>query len=406
MASKGKTKDHATEYLETGNLPETPVGAESEDLDEQLDSLAEEQAEQEADIEVEAESEAEEEPKPAKDKKDAKKEDKPAKEESEEDEQAAEEDVDGNVADEDPNILPEEVEQLPRVQELLKSEEAVNILKDALTEGYAISTEDMPKAIEQLRLERADAHMFYQIIDGILPASTFLVNLENAYGKGEGRAKVVEPIYLSMADHLARNGFLEAYLGRLGFTLAPATAPDGTPAKAANPANFQEALKASNQLDPNKAIMDEINKLRQQISQGPAPVNADNQKYETAFENELKRLMAEKKVPEDFFADYKTGVVEMIKRYPGGSKAILDRIVKGNYSDVKRFFTNFNNNAIERAQKYNKSLTSTAKKVTTGKPGVKTPANKGNSAVKPNAAKKVKVITKEDRLSKALSLMK
>src|ERR1700704_1558681 len=189
MASKGNTKNAAEEYLRTGSAPEivTDEKPETENLDEQLDGLAAEQGDEEL-----QEAEAEKAPAPQ-DKKENKadkkapKEEKPAPEEAPE-EEGTEEDADGNVADVDPNALPAEVAELPRVQALLETEDQINILKDALTEGYAIDTADFPKAVQQLRLERSDAHMLYQIIDQTLPAASFLSNLE----KGFDPKKVVE----------------------------------------------------------------------------------------------------------------------------------------------------------------------------------------------------------------------
>jgi hypothetical protein len=208
MASKGNTKKAAEEFLRTGSAPEITVEEtqETENLDEQLDELAAEQEETEDAAEETQEEQVEEQqeeaPQEKLDKKPVKKEEQAAEETPEEEE--SEEEADGNVADPDPDALPEEIAALPRVQALVQAEEQLNIIKDALVEGYAIDTADFGKAVNQLRLERADAHLLYQIIDQTVPASTFLSNLE----KGFDQKKVVEPIFLSIADHLGRNGFL------------------------------------------------------------------------------------------------------------------------------------------------------------------------------------------------------
>ena len=396
MASKGNTKNAAEEYLRTGSAPEivTDEKPETENLDEQLDGLAAEQGDEEL-----QEAEAEKAPAPQ-DKKENKadkkapKEEKPAPEEAPE-EEGTEEDADGNVADVDPNALPAEVAELPRVQALLETEDQINILKDALTEGYAIDTADFPKAVQQLRLERSDAHMLYQIIDQTLPAASFLSNLE----KGFDQKKVVEPIYLNIADHLGKNGFLEAYLGMRGFKLV---AKDDTGANGAAPGTLGQAANGAARGNPElQPLVEQIRQLQARLD-GKVPgqqgqLTPEDQKHETSFENEIKRLMKERNLSEDFFGDYKTAIIQMVNSYPGGSKAIKDRIVKGNLVDVRRFFTNHNNAQLERAQKYLKPVNSGARKAVAGKPG------SGNKAPSPKpGAKKPAVATKQDRVAQAL----
>src|SRR5262249_50443255 len=153
----------------------------------------------------------------------------------------------------------------------------------------AIDTADFGKAVNQLRLERADAHLLYQIIDQTVPASSFLSNLE----KGFDRKKVVEPIFLSIADHLGGNGFLEAYLDHRGFKLVPKDqAANGAQAGTLGAA-VTNASKVNPELQP---LMDQITRLQQQINGGgsqPGQLNAQEQQHETGFENEIKRLMKE-----------------------------------------------------------------------------------------------------------------
>lgn len=397
MASKGNTKKAAEEFLKTGSAPEvvTEETQETESLDEQLDGLAAEQESAEEITEEAQEGQAEqqaEEP-PKKEKKAAKQEDKPAEDAPEEGE--AEEEADGNVADADPDALPEEIAALPRVQALQKAEEELNIIKDALVEGYAIDTADFGKAVNQLRLERADAHLLYKIIDQELPASTFLTNLE----KGFDQKKVVEPIYLSFADHLGRNGFLEAYIDKRGFKLVP---KDGTPGAA--PGTLGQAASGASRVNPElQPLMEQITKLQQQINGGgsqPGQLTPEEQKHEAGFEGEIKRLMKEKNVDEKFFGDFKGAIIQMVNQYPGGAKAIKDRIAKGNFVDVRRFFANYSNAQFERAKAYMKPVTAGAKKVVVKKPG------SGNAApaAKPGA-KKPAVVTKQDRIQRALQGM-
>jgi hypothetical protein len=392
MASKGNTKKAAEEFLKTGVAPEivTDEKQEEGDLEEQLDELA---AEQEGEEEAPAEDaeEVEEAPKP--DKKDKKTKEEAPAEDAEEEEEA--EEADGNVADEDPNALPEEVAALPRVQALLKAEEEINVLKDALAEGYSIDAEkDFPAAIKQLRLERSDAHMLYQIIDQTLPVSSFLTNLE----KGFDQKKIVEPIYLNMCDHLGKNGFLEAYVGMRGFKLVPKDQTGNGAAPGTLGQAVDGAAKGNPELQP---LVEQIKQLQARLD-GKTPgaagqLTPDERKAEDGFEGEIKRLMAEKSIAEDLFGDFKSAIIQAINQYPGGAAAIKNRIAKGNFVDVRRFFTNHNNAQLERAQKYLKPVNAGSKKVVV-KPG----AGKGNATPKPNSKKPPVPMTQAQRRAKVL----
>lgn len=406
MASKGNTKKAAEEFLKTGAAPELNLDNDQdpENLDEQLDELAAEQEETEEATEETQEEEVEQdetpEEKPGKktEKKPAKKEEQATEDDSEEEE--SEEDADGNVADEDPDALPEEVAALPRVQALVQAEEQLNTIKDALVEGYGIDTTDFGKAVNQLRLERSDAHMLYQIIDQTLPASSFLSNLE----KGFDQKKVVEPIFLSIADHLGRNGFLEAYIDHRGFKLVPKDQAGNTGAQAGS---LGTAVTNASKVSPEmQKVMDQLTNLQQQISGGganrqPGQLSAQDQQHETTFENEVKRLMKEKNVDPKFFGDFKTAIVQMVNQYPGGSKAIKDRIAKGNFVDVRRFFTTHNNAQLERAKQYMKTA-STGKKVVVKKPG--TP-NAAPTTQKPGSKKAPAPLSKDQRKAKLLQAL-
>ena len=396
MASKGNTKNAAEEFLRTGSAPEvvTEETQETENLDEQLDELAAEQENAEEATEQTQEEQAEqqiEEAPQGKKEKTAKKEEKTAEETAEENEV---EEADGNVADEDPNALPAEIAELPRVQALLETEEQINILKDALAEGYAIDTADFGKAVQQLRLERSDAHMLYQIIDQTLPASSFLSNLE----KGFDQKKVVEPIYLNIADHLGKNGFLEAYLDMRGFKLV---AKDQAGTGAAAPGTLGQAVNGAAKGNPElQPLVEQIKQLQARLDGKvpgqPGQLTPEEQKHETGFEDEIKRLMKDKSVDEKFFPDYKTAIIQMVKQYPGGSKAIMDRIAKGNFVDVRRFFTNHNNAQLERAKAYMKPVTAGSKRIVVKKP------SSGNGATSNPKPGTKKVATKQDRISQAL----
>ncbi len=400
MASKGNTKKAAEEFLRTGVAPEivTDEKQEEGDLEEQLDELAAEQEGEEPAEDGEAVEEQEapqEKPEKKGDKKPAKKDEKAAEEDSEEEE--SEEEADGNVADEDPNALPEEVAALPRVQALLKAEEEINVLKDALAEGYAIDAEkDFPAAIKQLRSERSDAHMLYQIIDQTLPVSSFLKNLE----KGFDQKKIVEPIYLNMCDHLGKNGFLEAYVGMRGFKLVPKDQTGNGAAPGTLGQAVDGAAKGNPELQP---LVEQIKQLQARLdgkTQGAAgQLTPDERKAEDSFEGEIKKLMAEKNLAEDLFGDFKSAIIQTINQYPGGAAAIKNRIAKGNFVDVRRFFTNHNNAQLERAQKYLKPVNAGSKKVVV-KPG----AGKGNATPKTGSKKPSVPMTQAQRRAKVLEV--
>jgi hypothetical protein len=145
--------------------------------------------------------------------------------------------------------------------------------------------------------------------------------------------------------------------------------------------------------------MEQITRLQQQINGGgsqPGQLSPQEQQHETAFENEIKRLMKEKNVDDKFFGDFKTAIIQMINQYPGGSKAVKDRITKGNFVDVRRFFTTHNNAQLERAKQYMKTAS-------TGKKVVKKPGS-GNAPVpkQPVKQKAPAVLSRDARKAKLL----
>lgn len=415
-AVKAKNQQAALEYLRTGEAPEPQETEDGQELDEQLEELAEEQEASEEVVEEEAaeeeQAEKPEEKKPAKkdDKKPAKEGKKPTKKEEaaeaeeEVEEEAEEGDTDGNVADEDPNVLSEEVAALPRVQALLKEEEFSNMTKDVMMEGYANpyltgENPDPVKALAHLRLERQDAAALYAILDGTLPAAEFLKQIETS--KNPKILAETERIFTNITEHLGTNGFLQWYLDQKGFTIAPKDP------KAAQPAAGAKVPNPFAKTEPNvspelKPLLDKIAALEGKLpGAGNGQVNerglnAEEEKAEQGFEGEIKRLMKEKGVPEDkFFADYKTGIVKKIVEYVG-SAAVKQRIAKGVYIDVKRFFTEINNDMIARAEAYKKSTTTGVKKtVVTPKSstntGKKVVTKKAKAPVTPEAAKKARL---------------
>lgn len=396
-SKKTKNAEAALEFLRTGEAPEVEVQEEESNLDEQLDELAEEQAEateSEEEQEGEAEEEAEEpEPQPEPKKKTSKKSEPEVVDEEEEG------DADGNEADVDPNELPEEVANLPRVQALVQAEEQLNVVKDALLDGYANpyltgESPDFMKAIGHLQLERKDAAVLYGILDGNIPASEFLSQIE----KNKAFESVTEKIFSSLVDHLAGNGFIEWYIGQKGYKVVKS---DADPMAAA--ADLKSGLNAAAKVDPTiKPLLDKIESLEKRLGGGPANagavdaegLNVEERKYEDGFNGEIKRLLKEKNVPEEkFFQEYKKAIIAGVQSYPGGTKAIMDRIAKGNFVDVKRLFALHNNEMLSRAAAYKQGTTAPVKKIikTPGNTGkTVTPAAKGTKKKAPMTAEQAK----------------
>jgi hypothetical protein len=377
-----KNRDAALQYLATGEAAAATEVIEDDgaDIDQTIEEIAGEVEEtvEEPVAEDEAEQEAEPEVPAEKPKKGAK----PVKEVVEEAEEApAEEDVDGNVADVDPNALPEEYLENPRVQELVKAEEYVNILKDSLANGYAIDFEKDPmEALRMVNEQRKDAALLYGMLDGQTPASTLLAAVE----KNPQFANMVEPIFTSLIEHLGAKGFADWYLDKKGFKIVPKDVV--TPA-----AKPKAVWGTTEETDPKlKPLLDKITQLESKLGGGGAAgangMTPEETQHEANFEGEIKRLMKDKGVPEDkFFGEYKSAIVQMIRTYPGGQKAIMDRIAKGNYVDVKRFFANHNNAMIARADAYKKGSTASVPKKTVTP--AKSATNSGKTAA-PVAKKK------------------
>ena len=423
MASKGNTKTAAAEYLETGNAPEVDVEEQGEGLDETLNEFQEEQeaaTEEVEEVEEEQVVEEEAEEAPAKDPKTGKftKKDAPVEEEQ------SEEEADGNVAEEDPKALPEEVAALPRVQELVQKEQQIEILSDLLAEGYGYDLTNPEQAFQRLRAERSDAAMLYAMIDGTLPASTLLSQLEDGVKKGVFQQDMVDRVQGSLTDHFATNGSLDKYLGDRGLAVVPQAVVNELLAEAKKHnvdfkvPSIKEAIEQKIKSDPTAALRQEIEALKRQISGGanakyPATaqpksndpdypdLTPDQVKVQKSADSEIKKFMKEKGVSDDLYPEYQKAVMEMVKSAPGGSTAIIKRIASGNYVDIRRLATSYHNTMVERAQRYAKGVSGNAPKIVKKAGSSSNTGKTGTSTAKPGVKGK-KVLTKEDRVNAVL----
>jgi hypothetical protein len=292
----------------------------------------------------------------------------------------------------DPNALPEEVAKLPQVQVLQREAEVAQKFKDLLVEGYEIATETQdgkPRPVEEvlndLRLERQDAHTLYDVVNGKKDAGAFIdMLLDPKLGYGKDTATRV---FTQLVNQLARVGFVQEYIAASGLKLVTADAsgtevkPDGTPQTNNDPrlARLEGELARQREVERQRNEADEASKA-----------GAEKAKVEQAFVGEVERLCKDKGLDQQWIADYMDGIAKKI----AGNPAVIKRIAKANFVDVQKYFTEYHNSQIERVKKYNAQLATSKASIKSKVP--KAPA--GGSTPAGEAPKKRSFANAEDRV--------
>ena len=218
----------------------------------------------------------------------------------------------------------EEDEVTPEQQVLLDHNEAFEGLVEALdTTDYPIDFGETPEQLaagmQEVGLRLADAHAMYSIMDG----------------KGaDGIFDRIKKFQGQEAHDFALNEVLK-YAQKVGLI----ESADGAPAAAAKPGEASAAAAAT-ETPREKALRLENEKLKKDHTKNTetaqATAAADRQK--TIFDSsmaEVKRLGTEAKLDSETLMDF---VVPYIIRQVGGKKDIINRVARGNFVDLQRFF--------------------------------------------------------------------
>lgn len=310
-------------------------------------------------------------------------------------EQIAAEEAAKAEADEDPDGLPAEIAANPKVQALKAKADEAQLFRDVLVEGYAIPTEtqdgkERPVAeiLNDLRLERADAHALYNIVTGQAEVSALFNFLEdpNRY-----KVEVPQRIYTDIVNHLAKNQFLQSYLSANGLKVVKADfkLPDGTAPEAADLTKKPENERIA-KLEGELAKQQTAEQQRKQ-NEAAQKTAAERQVVEKAFVGKVTELFNAKGVDASLLNEYIKGVSDQVS----GNPAILQRIAKSNWPDVQKFFTLFHNQMLTKAKKYAQQISSDKEKVRETVP--KAPA--GGSPPANGASTKRSFKTREERVA-------
>ncbi len=261
---------------------------------------------------------------------------------------------------------------------------------DLLAEGYAIDTDNPEEALKQLRLERSDAHLLYDIVNGKADAANFLNMLADPQKYDH---RIAEQVFTQLANGLSAQGFLQAYISASGYKLVP----------------IGQAGEAAAAGDPPNPLEARINQLASTLEQHQqAQRNADAQKENErtsadkkavydSFIGECDRLAKAKGVDPEFWPEYANQISAQIK----GNPAILKRIKEGKFVDVQRLFTLHHNSQVQRFQKW--SQTASAGKTARNAQIPKTPA--GGSTPAPSGSPKRSLASAESRIAAVVSAL-
>jgi hypothetical protein len=175
--------------------------------------------------------------------------------------------------------------------------------------------------MQEVGLRLGDAHALYSIMDG-KGADVIFERLKKFQGQEAHDFALYEVL-----KYAAKVGLIESADG------TAAAAKDGGAGAAAAAANANETPR-------EKALRLENEKLKKdaakttQTTQATAAAERQKKIFDSAM-NELKRVADESKLDEGTLMDF---VVPYVIRKVGGQKPIINRIARGNFVDLQKFF--------------------------------------------------------------------
>jgi len=229
---------------------------------------------------------------------------------------------------------------------------------------------------EEADLQLADANILYQIMRGERTPSNLLDTMVNV---GNWQKPQVDAVAADMMAWLKNKGYIND-----GQAAAP-----GAAKKAGDP-GFKDPL------EERIAKMETANEKAAREGQERTQ-RVERDRVGKVFIDHVTKLATGKGIPKEDIDFYATQVGALVN----GNKAITDRVAKGNFVDIQRFFDTVHKRELDRITRFNKAELAKQKnkeknpKISTGG----TPAAPGGQA-------KPKLTTREDRLAAGLAALK
>jgi hypothetical protein len=214
-------------------------------------------------------------------------------------------------------------EVTPEQQVLLDHHEAFEGLVEALDgTDYAIDFGETPEQLaagmQEVGLRLGDAHALYSVMDG-KGADVIFERIKKFQGQE--------------AHDFALNAVL-AYAQKVGLIeSADGAAAAAKPGEAAAAAAATETPREKALRLENERLKKE-SKTRETTTQATAAADRQKKIFDSAM-NEVKRLGDDSKLDDGTLMDF---VVPYIIRKVGGQKQIINRVARGNFVDLQRFF--------------------------------------------------------------------
>lgn len=287
--------------------------------------------------------------------------------------------ADPNAADPNANegqLTEEQRNADPVFKELNEFKTAIDTVFDK--HGLVAAAESNGRtAHEEADLQLADANILYQIMRGERTPSNLLDTMVQV---GNWQKPQVDAIAADMMAWLKKQGYVTD--GAAGDGKKPA-------AKAGDP-GFKDPLE-----ERIKNIETANEKATREAQERTQKVERD--RVGKVFIDHVEKLATDAKIPKEDFPFYASQVAALVN----GNKAITDRVAKGNFVDIKKFFDTVHSRELQRLDRYNKAQLArqdnkakNPKSPTGGAPGT------------PSGAAPRKLANRDDRIAAATEMFR
>ncbi len=230
---------------------------------------------------------------------------------------------------------------------------------------------------EEADLQLTDASVLYAIMRGeATPAQLLDAMAQNANWQKPQKDAVAG----NLISWLTKAGYLKE--GQAAAQPGAATGKDGKPAL----------------VDPLEERIKNIETAQEKRDreQKESAVQAEKDRVGKVFVDHVTKLCTDTGIPKEDIAFYMSQVAAMVN----GNKAITDRVGKGNFVDIKKFFDTVHNRELKRLERFNKAQLERQK----GKErNPKSSAGGGPAA--PAGPAKRNVANRDDRLAAAAEML-
>lgn len=230
---------------------------------------------------------------------------------------------------------------------------------------------------EEADLQLSDANILYKIMRGEGTPSSLLDTMVQV---GNWQKPQIDAVAGDMMAWLQKQGYLKD-----GQAAAPGKKGPG---KEGDP-GFKDPL------DERLTKLESANEKATREGQ-EATQRAERDRVGKVFTDHVEKLSTEAGIAKEDFPFYASQIAALVN----GNKAITDRVAKGNFVDIKKFFDTVHGRELQRLERFNKAQLAKQQQK------ARNPKNSaGGTPPHPAGSAKPKVVSRDDRIAAATGLL-